>query len=315
MRCHVFDDFDAFAAAVRDVESKMLARNPKRRVWSVSSVELGRIDVQVGRLGSGNIAQGQLRADGRMLYLPLTAGIEYAANGIVLSAKSFAVLEPACEFCVSTKVEHDWCTVFIPNDLLAHAEGLEGNGTSGKPACWVTRPNPAAAALFRRTVLQIMQTAVQCPDFETTAASRVAAAEVSQVARSVFGQQGIEESGCTGRPRVSRQQIIRSCMEHLEQQAGNAVTVSDLATTAEVSERTRTVRTAFNEYFGIGPIRYLRLKRLHQIHRALREADPETNAVSSVLVEHGEWDFGRFAAHYRRLFGELPAETLRQRPA
>jgi AraC family ethanolamine operon transcriptional activator len=158
-----------------------------------------------------------------------------------------------------------------------------------------------------------MRTAAQCPDFETTAASRVAAAEISQVARSVFGQQGIEESGCTGRPRVSRQQIIRRCMEHLERQAGKAVTVSDLAITAGVSERT--VRTAFNEYFGIGPIRYLRLKRLHQIHRALRSGDADTDTVSKVLVEHGEWDFGRFAAQYRQLFGELPSETLRQRPA
>ncbi len=43
MRSQVFRDFDAFAESVRDIDSKMLLRNPKRRVWSVTSVDLGRI--------------------------------------------------------------------------------------------------------------------------------------------------------------------------------------------------------------------------------------------------------------------------------
>jgi len=29
-----------------------------------------------------------------------------------------------------------------------------------------------------------------------------------------------------------------------------------------------------------------------------------------VLVQHGIWEFGRFAARYRRQFGETPSETL-----
>lgn len=310
MRQRVFDDFDAFAASVRDVESKMLARNPTRRVWSVSSVEIGRIDLQVGRLGSGNIAQGQLRPDGRMLYLPLTPGIEYATNGILLPAKSAAVLEPACEFCVSTKVAHDWCTVFMPSELFPQTDDLESDDSSWKPSCWATRSNPAAADRFRRTVLRIMLTAAECNDFETTAAARDAAAEVSKVSMSLFGQGRREDPRRAGRPRVSRQQVISSCMEHLERQAEQPVFVHDLAVAAGVSERT--VRAAFNQYFGIGPIRYLRLKRLHQIHRALQEADPATSVVTRVLAEHGEWDFGRFAARYRQLFGELPSETLQK---
>jgi AraC family transcriptional regulator, ethanolamine operon transcriptional activator len=29
-----------------------------------------------------------------------------------------------------------------------------------------------------------------------------------------------------------------------------------------------------------------------------------------VLTRHGIWEFGRFAARYRRQFGELPSTTL-----
>jgi AraC family ethanolamine operon transcriptional activator len=99
-------------------------------------------------------------------------------------------------------------------------------------------------------------------------------------------------------------------MELLDQQAGTPVSVLDLAAAASVSERT--LRTAFNEYFGVGPVRYLQLRHLHRVHRSLKAAAPEEVAVSQILVEQGEWAFGRFASRYRRLFGELPSETLRK---
>ena len=79
---------------------------------------------------------------------------------------------------------------------------------------------------------------------------------------------------------------------------------------AGVSERT--LRTAFHEYFGVGPVRYLQLRQLRQVHSALRAADPEAASVGDLLVQHGEWEFSRFARRYRRLFGELPSQTLRQ---
>ena len=60
-------------------------------------------------------------------------------------------------------------------------------------------------------------------------------------------------------------------------------------------------------------MRYLQLRQLHQVHRAMQAADPDNVSVAEVLVAHGEWEFSRFAARYRRLFGELPSQTLRTR--
>jgi AraC family ethanolamine operon transcriptional activator len=108
------------------------------------------------------------------------------------------------------------------------------------------------------------------------------------------------------RPRPG---IIRRSQALLEQRKGRPVHVGELAAAAQVSERT--LRTAFNEYFGVGPVRYLQLRQLHQVHRALRAADPEADSIGDALVKHGVWEFSRFAARYRRLFGERPTETLR----
>jgi transcriptional regulator GlxA family with amidase domain len=98
-------------------------------------------------------------------------------------------------------------------------------------------------------------------------------------------------------------------MELLEERGAKPVHVGEIAAAAEVSERT--LQTAFNQYFGVGPARYMQLRQLHQIQRALRAADPQAVSVGDVLVQHGEWQFGRFASRYCRVFGELPSETLR----
>jgi AraC family ethanolamine operon transcriptional activator len=100
-------------------------------------------------------------------------------------------------------------------------------------------------------------------------------------------------------------------MELLEERGDRSVLVTDLAENAGVSERT--LRTAFNEHFATSPARYLWTRRLHAINRALRAADPAEQSVTGLLVRHGEWQFGRFAMRYRRLFGELPSETLKKR--
>jgi len=313
MRHEVFDDFDAFAESIDDVDSRMILVNPKRQIWTSSGVNLGGIDVQFGVLGSGNLAQAELRQDGYFLYLPLTAGIEYVANGSVFSDISFAVIEPGCEFCISTKDPHDWCAMFVPTEMLTRH--VAEDSPLSKPKCRITRPIPQAAHRFRSIVRQVINVGAECPEFESSAAAKKAAMEVLKVAVSALGQRETELASSIGRPKLNRQRIIECCMDFLDQQSVEAVesvenvTVSNLATAADVSQRT--LRRAFNQYFGFGPIRYLQLRQLQEVRRALLDADADATTVSSVLIENGVWEFSRFAARYRQQFDELPSETLR----
>ena len=64
----------------------------------------------------------------------------------------------------------------------------------------------------------------------------------------------------------------------------------------------------------MGPIRYLWLRRMHLVRRALILANPATATVTGIAMDHGFWELGRFAGRYRVLFGEAPAASLR-RPA
>jgi transcriptional regulator GlxA family with amidase domain len=154
-----------------------------------------------------------------------------------------------------------------------------------------------------------MGVAAYSSQFESSTAATFAAAELVKVASLIVGEQQAGEPIQEGRPRIPRQEIIRHSMELLEERVGHRVLVGELAAAAAVSERT--LRTAFNEYYGVGPVHYLQLRQLHQVYHALRAADPETGSVTDIMMRHGEWEFGRFASRYHRLFGELPSVTLK----
>ena len=62
----------------------------------------------------------------------------------------------------------------------------------------------------------------------------------------------------------------------------------------------------------MGPIRYLTLRRMHLVRRALQQSHSSTATVTQIVNDHGFWELGRFSVAYRTLFGELPSETFRQ---
>ena len=113
-----------------------------------------------------------------------------------------------------------------------------------------------------------------------------------------------------GRQWIPRTQIIRAAMDFIDPRNGEYITVADLASAAGVSERT--LRAAFQESFGMGPARYLKLRTLHLIRNTLRNSDPSLTTVTGVASGFGVWELGRMAHDYQFLFGELPSETLRR---
>ena len=311
MKYQEFQDFDLFAESVRDVDSVMLLHNLKRRIWNIMHIELDGIDVQIGQEGSGNITEGRSRSDGYILFIPFNNAEAHMANGKSLDKNSIAILEPGCDFCIRCTTEHDWCSIFVPTHQIARDSNLiEPSSSSEKMTCRVTRSNPLLVNQFGAFVRSIMNTAANCEQFEYSFAATLAAAELRKVASLVIGQRQAGEPKKEGRPRLPRQEIIQRSKELLEERESKPVQVRELVTAVGVSERT--LRTAFNEYFGVGPIKYLQLRQLHQIHRELKKADPEEYTVGKIMVKYGVWEFSRCASRYRQVFGELPSETLRQ---
>ena len=105
--------------------------------------------------------------------------------------------------------------------------------------------------------------------------------------------------------------IIVRFEEYLEANPGLPLYLPEICAAIAVSERT--LRASCEEHLGMGPIRFLTLRRMHLVQRALSRADPSTATVTRVVTDHGFWELGRFSAAYRALFGEMPSETLRRK--
>lgn len=84
----------------------------------------------------------------------------------------------------------------------------------------------------------------------------------------------------------------------------------ELETLAAVANvRPRTLEAHFRLFLGTTPLGWIRRTRLARARQQLLAADDETT-VTSVAVAHGFSQLSRFAAQYRRQFGELPSQTL-----
>lgn len=102
--------------------------------------------------------------------------------------------------------------------------------------------------------------------------------------------------------------IVRDVERYLEENSDRAVHVSELCENVKIKRRT--LYRAFDEAVGIGPIDFLRAKRLSMVHLRLRQASPQATGVVEIATELGFLELGRFAQQYRALFGEYPRETL-----
>ena len=106
--------------------------------------------------------------------------------------------------------------------------------------------------------------------------------------------------------------IVARFEEFLEAHPDTPLYLTEICAGIAVSERT--LRVACEEHLGMGPIRYLSLRRMHLVRRALLQADASRATVTRIATDHGFWELGRFSVAYRNLFGEQPSATLR-RPA
>jgi AraC family ethanolamine operon transcriptional activator len=110
-----------------------------------------------------------------------------------------------------------------------------------------------------------------------------------------------------------RRQGLRRALEYLRTADVSRASVAHLCRVARVSERT--LRYAFRDELDLSPLAFLRRSRLHAARRELMNAEGAVPRVTDVANRQGFLELGRFAADYRRLFGELPSETLAHRRA
>jgi AraC family ethanolamine operon transcriptional activator len=149
-------------------------------------------------------------------------------------------------------------------------------------------------------------------DFSHPAAALAAEEEIAICLTHVLERSMKVQDRHVGRPQFSRGRVISRTLQLIEANEGQPLFIDDLCRATQVSERT--LRNIFHEFFGVGPMRLLKVRQLREIRAALLRADPQRDTVTRIAARFGIWDFSLFARNYKALFGESPSRTLRTPP-
>jgi AraC-like DNA-binding protein len=74
----------------------------------------------------------------------------------------------------------------------------------------------------------------------------------------------------------------------------------------------RSLQQAFKSLYGFTPNQFIRLLKLNLVHHELIQAENDRVTVSRVAHKWGFKHLGRFACHYKVLFGEAPSVSLKR---
>jgi AraC-like DNA-binding protein len=179
-----------------------------------------------------------------------------------------------------------------------------------KPQASIVRPDPALLSRLLRLHRKVGQLAHDSTDILDLPEVRRALEEQLIHAMVRCLADGVSVEATTGRRRHDA--IIARFEEFLAANSDRPLYLTEICAAIGVGERT--LRTSCEEHLGMGPIRFLTLRRMHLARRVLLRTDPQNATVTRIATDHGFWELGRFAVVYRALFGESPSKTLR-RPA
>ncbi len=298
-----FDDFDAFGEAVRSAHLRMACDSAERRSWRLAACGIGEMFLQIAEEGGGNLCHGANTHGGIQVFVPLSRATEHVCNCEPLDAGSLLAIPSGADFSIHIRGRaHAWFAVALPASMIG--DGL---------AAWANPPaesrvlRPGSAAVGRLGDLVRRIAASPLPILAPGPAHEAAAAELRDAVRDCLGHDEPPSPAAPGRPRIDRGEIIRRALAAIEAESIDRPAVTKLSVAAGVTDRT--LARAFRDAFGVSPLQYVLLRQLHAVRRELRAA-PGDATVSGILVRHGIWDHGRFAARYRRHFGEAPSATL-----
>lgn len=306
MPSHLFNEFEAYAAAVNDAHVRMLLPRLNVPHWEIASQSVGGIHLQKGLERSGIIAEGSTNHNDLMLFIPLWGA--QSGNGVPLGDASILVIPPKTEFVIRSQVEHSWCSLRLPEAFTRQWPGQDRTPGRQWPGSRVLKSDPRSLNAVRRLVVEAFDALAANPLLCRNPAMEAAMeADIQEACRRALA---IHEVPCAGPGRltIDRGRIIRSLKEAINKADAECLTVPALAKSAGVSERT--LRSVCLEYFGVSPQRYVTIQRLNQARKELIDGDPRQTKIATIAGRLGFWHLGRFSSQYRNLFGELPSATF-----
>jgi len=175
------------------------------------------------------------------------------------------------------------------------------------PAAGVYVPNPAKLGVLRTELRKWQHLETYNADSRPGIISRREESLALAVIDAVADERSLEKDTSTKSERA-----VALALEVIHNSEFENISAVELCQHARCSQRT--LETGFSKRFGVTPKKYIKYLRLAQVYRGLRNFDAQgCDSIIEVAGIHGFWHMGQFAADYRRVYGELPSDTLNRR--
>lgn len=111
-------------------------------------------------------------------------------------------------------------------------------------------------------------------------------------------------------PALPSDKILNHVEDYICANLDTSITRDELANLSGVS--IRSLSRAFKRKYGLGPMEFVRQRRLDACYARLRGSDRDETTVTEISMLYGFWHIGKFAIAYKQAFGESPSESLRK---
>jgi len=204
-----------------------------------------------------------------------------------------------------------YATMSLPvEDMVAVGEAMAGTDLAPPRDAMLITPSPSAMARLQQLHAAAASLAEDAPEIidHPEAGRGLEQALIEAMVDCLVNREGRANSLAQGQHAIVMHRFRRLVEENPEE----PLFIPEMCKAIGVSDRT--LRLCCQEHLGMGPKRYLLLRRMHLARRALRRAAFNAASVTEIATRYGFWQLGRFAVEYQALFGEPPSATLRHQP-
>jgi len=293
---HRYDDLDALRQSVNgwDLDFRLIGGSG----LAARIRELASPDFCIGyaRIQSKIHQMGSTPAGFRTFGIPANTCGDFWWRGFQVSNQHLLIFPDSNELDSATHANFEIYSFSVKqSELERFASGLDLN------------PLPSRAQVLQpdRATMRELRQAARLTLFSPSPDQRHLAAKT--LAKRLAFAASIAEERSAPRPR-QRDMAIRRVVAFLHDAPKSQLAMTQLCEVARVSERT--LQYAFNERYAMSPYTFAKRWRLNSARQALLESERSDHCVAEIALRHGFENPSLFTSSYKRLFSELPSETL-----
>jgi AraC family ethanolamine operon transcriptional activator len=298
--------------ATRGADVEIVQLKPAKLHGSITHIDIGNLTMSAGRFSSDTRMRGLLHRERVVLATLLDSAGRVTHWWREVRPGDVGVHPAGADFDAIHCGGASYLVVSIA--LREFLSMLAGEDRLADPAFWNTKGVHQIDSNVGNDMLRQLRAILSDVERKTTAPSAQASDFFKRSIIEAFVaslMRSLPPDG--GRPQYTGARLVSEVEDYIDVAGGRPVHISELCRAMRVSRRS--LHRAFAEALGIGPVAYLRRRRLSAIRSVLRRSDPATISIPDIAFDYGFPEPGRFSAFYRSHFGESPSETLHSRHA